>query len=348
MGKGADAPNVIGAARETGEQAMRLNESQTTANRPNQYNAWGSTEWGQTPVWNPVTGQYVNTWTQTERLNPTLQSAVDSQQAVTAGRSNLAEGMMARVWDDYSRPMNFDQFGKPIQMQQMAGPQQFNYDPNQTTPNQFNFGQPVDRFNADPNGWRQKAEDAAYGRATSRLDPQFQRQEQDLLTRLRNQGLKAGDQAYDAAVQNFQSGRNDAYEQARMGSTLEGRAEADQFFGQQLGGYQANLGAQGQGFQQALAGSQFNAGLGNQQFQQGLAAHQANLGAQGQGFNQSVQQNQIANALRSQEMQEALSKRGYNLAEVERLLAGQGISGGPPSTGGDTQTLVGNLLQGKT
>lgn len=312
--KSADAPDVIGAAKETGEQAMRLNEAQTMANRPNQSNAWGSTEWTQAPVWNPVTGQYVNSWTQTERLNPALQSAVDSQQAVTAGRSNLAEGAMARVYDEYSQPMNFDQFGKPIQMQGTPGPQGFDYN------------KPVEGFEANLGDWRQRSEDAAYGRATSRLDPQFQRQEQDLLVRLRNQGLKPGDQAYDAAMSNFSSGRNDAYEQARMGSTLEGRAEADQFFGQNLNTYNANLQAQNQGYNQALG------------------SHQANLATQNQQFGQNVQQNQIANALRSQDIQEQLTKRGFSLSEVERLLAGQGISGGPPSTGGDTQTLVGNLL----
>lgn len=294
MGKGADTPNVVGAAKETGEQAMILNEAQTQANRPNQTNAWGSTQWENTPVWNPVTGTYQTQWTQTETLNPLMQQSLDSQQSIQAGRSALAEGVMARAWDDYSQPVDFDQYGNPIQMGDVES---------------------AGRFEADPGTWRQQAEDAAYQRSTSRLDPQFQAQEQQLLTRLRNQGLQPGDQAYDAAMSNFQRGRNDAYEQARLGATSEGRTEAGQFFGQQLQGYQTNL------------------------------------GAQGQEFGQAVQQNQIANQLRTQQIQEDLARRGYSLSEVERLLQGQGIQGGPPTSGGQTttenSTYVGNLLAGE-
>jgi hypothetical protein len=44
MSGGGDAPeaaDTVGAAKETGEQAWRLNEAQTYDNRPNQNNAWG-------------------------------------------------------------------------------------------------------------------------------------------------------------------------------------------------------------------------------------------------------------------------------------------------------------------
>ena len=345
MGKSSgSAPNVVGAARETGEQALRLNEAQTLANRPNQSNAWGSTNWQMTPVWNPITGEYNSSWTQTETLNPNMQQSLESQQNIQSGRSQLAEGMMARAWDEYQNPMNFDQFGNPIQMNPVEGPQGFDYQGNPIS--NFSYDQPIDSFDANLGDWRQKAEDAAYTRSSSRLDPQFQQREQELLVRLRNQGLSPGDQAYDAAMANFGRERADAYEQARLGATMEGRAEADQFFGQQLGSYQANLGAQGQGFQQALSSQQQNVGQQAQEFGQELQGQQANLATQNQAFGQGIQQNQLANALRTQQIQEALFQRGYSLDEVERMLAGQQITGGPPSTGGETETLVGNYLAG--
>ena len=268
MGKSADAPDTVGAAREQGQQAIRLNEAQTRANRPNQYNPWGQTEWTSSVVHNPVTGEDETQWTQTETLDPRLQASLDAQFNIQQGRSELAEGMMARAFDEYQNPMDFSQYGGPIQMQDDYG------------------------------SFRQSAEDAAYQRATSRLDPQFQAQEQQLTTRLRNQGLQPGDQAYDAAMANFQRGRTDAYEQARLGATSEGRTEAQQ------------------------------------------------------GFSQAMQQNQLANQLRSQQIQEDLYKRGYPLQEVERMLQGQGITGGPPSSGGTTSTenstLVGNMLMGES
>jgi hypothetical protein len=203
---------------------------------------------------NPSTGRPETRWTQTEQLAAPLQQSLTSQMNIGAGRAALAEGSMARAWEDYSNPMDFDQFGGPIA---------FDYDPTQQ---------------------RQAAEDSAYQKQANRLDPQFATQEQALRSRLMNQGLSAGDQAYDAAMNNFNTGRNDAYEQARLGSTAEGRNESNLMFGQ------------------------------------------------------ASQQNQIANLLRQQGIQEELGKRGFNLSEVERLLQGQLIQGGPPSSGGQTAT----------
>ena len=262
MGKGASAPDVTGAARETGEQARLLNSEQTSANRPNQYNPWGSTQWQQTAALDPVTGEPVSRWTQSETLAQPLLQSLQSQMNIGAGRAALAEGAMGRAWQDYSNPFDWSKYGDV---------QQFNYDPTQQ---------------------RQMAEDAAYQRQTNRLDPAWDSRQTSLVERLNNQGLRPGDQAYDAAMRNFDMGRNDAYEQARLGSTAEGRSEADLMFGQ------------------------------------------------------SAQQNAIANALRSQSINEGLGQRGYNLSEVERLLNGQLISGGPPSSGGATQTGTQNTTGG--
>ena len=315
---GGDAPDVIGAAKETGLQAQKLNEAQTVANRPNQQNAWGSTGWQATPVWDPRSGQYVNQWTQTETLNPLLQQQFDSQQRIGAGRSQLAEAQMGRVWDTMQSPMDFNQFGGPQQL----GP---------TAPvGRFEFGGPsIDQFNYDVGGQRQKAEDMAYQKYASRLDPQFSRQEQELTTRLRNQGLAPGDQAYDAAMSNFNQSKNDAYQQAQYAASQAGRDESNLMFGQALGTQQQRVGEQGQIFGQALQGAGVNAQM------------------QGQEFGQQVTQNQLANALRSQSIQEALASRNYNLDELNRLLAGQMVSGGPPTSGGSsTSTIGGSLLQG--
>lgn len=150
---------------------------------------------------------------------------------------------------------------------------------------------------------RQRAEEASYQRSTARLDPRFEARQSGLESQLRNQGLAPGDQAYDSAMANLGRERTDAYEMARLGSVGEGRTEQQLGYGQQL--EQARFNAQ----------------------------------QQGQGFGQNVQQTQIANQLRQQQMQEDLTARGYSLDEVNRLLAGQGITGGPPSTGGETSTL---------
>lgn len=264
------AADVRGAAEETGKQALILNEAQTQANRPNQSNAWGSTTWGRGEAYtDPLTGETFMPWTQTETLNPQLQASLDSQMGVERGRNEMAEGMMGRVWDDFSNPMDFDQHGGINQLQDRS---------------QFNF---------DMGGERQRAEDAAYGRATSRLDPRFQGQEQSLLTRLKNQGLSPGDQAYDSAMANFGRERTDAYDMAQLGAVGEGRSEV------------------------------------GQSFQHGLQQNQQNFG-------QGAAQNQMANALRTQGINEDITKRNFNFNEMQNMM-GAPITGGPPTSGGQTQ-----------
>ena len=66
----------------------------------------------------------------------------------------------------------------------------------------------------DPAAAREQAIQAAYGQATSRLDPQWAQRESSTAASLRNQGLGPGDAAYDTAIRNMGQERNDAYARA--------------------------------------------------------------------------------------------------------------------------------------
>ena len=57
-----------------------------------------------------------------------------------------------------------------------------------------------------------------------RLDPVVAQRDEDLRTRLAAQGIKAGSEAYDREIRNFQQGTNDAYNQL----LLQGRGQAVQ------------------------------------------------------------------------------------------------------------------------
>lgn len=203
--KSSSPPDVAGAANITGEEAKELASQETIANRPDQYNPWGSTTWDIQTVTDPATGEKVNKWIQTESLNDNLQSSLDSQQAIQAGKSNLAEGLMGRAWNDMATPMDFDQYGNPISM------------------------------DFDPTEMRQQAEDAFYQKQMSRLDPQFDSARQDLELKLRNQGLREGDQAWNSAFDNLGKQQNDAYEQARLGASQQGMMESNQLWNQSVG-----------------------------------------------------------------------------------------------------------------
>lgn len=62
----------------------------------------------------------------------------------------------------------------------------------------------------------QQVADQAYQGQTARLDPQWQEREGQERTRLANQGLVAGGEAYDSNMRNFENARTDAYGQARQ------------------------------------------------------------------------------------------------------------------------------------
>lgn len=70
---------------------------------------------------------------------------------------------------------------------------------------------------------RQAAQDAVYNQYMERLQPQFQQQTDDLQTRLVNQGLGVGTEAYQRAMNDLQQKQNDATSQAAYQSVLAGQ-----------------------------------------------------------------------------------------------------------------------------
>lgn len=74
----------------------------------------------------------------------------------------------------------------------------------------------------------------------ARLNPQFAQSEEALRTRLVNQGVRAGSQAWDNEFRNFNSGKNDAYSQAALqgigvGQQARQQALQEQEFGRTEG-----------------------------------------------------------------------------------------------------------------
>jgi len=213
-------------------------------------------------VKDPATGQWTTKWTQNQALSRDQQRIFDSQTQRNADLASMAQSKSSQVKKDMATPLNWKQFGNVID------------GPKATTGNE--------EFSWDSQN-RQRAEDAAYGRATQRLDPQYEKELATLERQMAGRGLRAGDSAYDSAMGNFYNGKNDAYEMARMGATGEGRMEDQQSYGQAQGAF----------------------GLNRQ--------------AEQQQFSQQAQAADTANALRQQEISEYLSKRGQSLSEANAL-----------------------------
>lgn len=213
MGKSAPkAPDYEAAAEQTAAGNLEMLEMQTRANRPDQYTPWGSLTWeeqeGTAGVWNPETrrmeGGTEGGWVQNITLDPDQQAALDQQLALQRQRSELAGGMFGRVEDEFGGLMNWDEF------QGLAGPV------------------------GGGSEYNQAAEDALYGRATSRLDPRWEQKREQQESALRNQGLRPGDEAYDNAMQELSFQETDAYQQAQYGATIGAGSEASRMQGQDL------------------------------------------------------------------------------------------------------------------
>lgn len=232
MGKKSSqkTPDVVGAEREKGEISRQAQLEQLYADRPDQYNPFGSVQWGQQSTIDPATGERVTRWTQGQGLSPQMQRMFDQRMGFTEGLSGIQSGMLNRIQQEMGGAPDWAQFGD------------------------------VQGLEYDPMDLRGRAEEAAYGRSVSRLDPQFAQREQALEINLRNKGLRPGDEAYDAAMGNFERARADAYEQARRGAVGEGRAEAGQLFQQQLSSTQLANALRDKQIQEHLAKRGFSLG----------------------------------------------------------------------------------------
>ncbi len=334
MGKksGPPAPDYAGAAEATAASNKENLTQQTWANRADQNTPWGSLTWNSSTAVDPSTGQNVTRWTQNTTLDPRLQQAVDSQIDMQNQRSQLAGGLMGRVESEFSQPMqwgNAQQWGGVPQAGSMS-PQGIDTS-RMATPGlqtSLNFSGTQGVQGSDQS--RQRAEDAIYQSATSRLNPQWDQRQQQLQTQLANQGITQNSAAYTRAMDDFNRSRTDAYTQAQMNAITGAGAEAQRNQGMDLALRQQQVGEIGQqgNFANTAAGQAFQ--FGNAARDQQLAAQQAAFNQQSvagqQNFGQQMQQSQYQNQLRQQQLAEQMQQRGYSLNEIQALLNGQQVS----------------------
>ena len=81
---------------------------------------------------------------------------------------------------------------------------------------------------------REQAQEAVYNQYMDKLTPQFERQTSDLQTRLANQGLGVGTEAYQRAMTDLQQEQNEATNQAAYQSVLAGQQAYNQDLANQI------------------------------------------------------------------------------------------------------------------
>jgi hypothetical protein len=139
-------------------------------------------------------------WRATQTLSPAEQEKLERNNALEVGLLGTAQKGLDGVDEALSKGFNWDLL-------------------------------PASQINAG-----QTAQDAIM----SRLNPKYSQDEESLRTRLINQGVRAGSQAWDNEFRNFNEGKNDAYTQAGLygidvGNKARQQAIQEQSFGRTEG-----------------------------------------------------------------------------------------------------------------
>ena len=157
-----DAPHYEEAAQTQAASSKDITSQQTYANRPTINTPWGTQSWTTGSAIDPSTGKPYTTWTQNNALTPEAQASLDSQQRIQEGRSGAAETLLGQATGAFQKP--FDWEGAP------------------KTP-----------------GSVSDAQKAAYETMSASLEPGRTRTRDALETRLANQGLARGTEAFKNA-----------------------------------------------------------------------------------------------------------------------------------------------------
>jgi hypothetical protein len=189
-GSAPQAPNPMAVAESQTQQNRDAALFNAALNRTNTYSPMGSQEFTQTGV-DPQTGAPITR--QDIKLDPQTEALYRQQMGLSQQFGEMAGGMASRL---------------------------------PTSP--FSFSGLPGR--SDLNGIRGNAQDALYARNTKYLDPQFERGEDKLRTRLANQGVVEGSEAYKNAYDDFSRSKDMAYSGARNDAVIGSGAEADRAF----------------------------------------------------------------------------------------------------------------------
>jgi hypothetical protein len=327
MGKSSapSTPDFTGATQLQGQVSQENLNTQNYANRPSVYTPFGSQTWSTQAQKDPATGQTVTGWQQNVALNPTLQSALDSQMNLQAGRSNMANNFLDRVGSEYSKPMDYSSLPALTSANAPSSLQTRTTDYTPGITSAFNFGSPqqnVQSMTGDlARGVNTQAvqrslntgdnpalpqfdssyRDTVANQLMQKMQPVHDYQTRQLETKLANQGLRAGSEAYNRAA--TQLGQQQALE--RYNALDQAGSEAQRLYNMQLGSRQ-------QAFNEDVTGGNFANSASNQAFNQGLQANQFANQATQQAYNQNLGAAQFGNQALSQQYNQNLGAAQFN------------------------------------
>jgi hypothetical protein len=259
-----DPVAVAGAQTQSNAETARL---QSNLNNVNYFGPQGSSVYEQTSP---------DRWSQYVKLSPQEQQTYDLSKSAENSALGTANTQIGRVNQALNQPFGVGDIWSTPAYQTT----QHSFDPGQHVQGQIgpqNFDQSV-----------KSTQNAVYNQARSRLDPQFAQQDEQLRTRLANQGLSQNSAAYGNAMDEFNRNKTDAYNQASYSAINAGNQEQQQLFGQQAAqGQFANQAAAQQYGQNQGQAAFYNQGIG-QDYQSKMNEYQFQNAAEAQKFQQQA------------------------------------------------------------
>jgi hypothetical protein len=231
--KSAKAPDYTALAEQQGAINQKTANNLTTANRPNQYDAFGnSITWsrGMNPEQEAAQKSldyFTNIQNNGGGENPewvkqSIKQAQDTLAKTDEGSWNQQQNLNPEtkaIWEKYQADAGKagSQYGDILNqyLSGYKGPELAQYDPNSTD---------------------KRVSDALYGSVMDRGRKEQTRETDQMNTQLRNSGLVPGSEAYNRAMQNLMTSQNDANLLAAQNATLAGGNEARAQYATQLQG----------------------------------------------------------------------------------------------------------------
>lgn len=277
---------------------------------------------GADQTWTDETGLHsVPSFSRSVTLSPEQQQLYNQQTALGSQMNSIAGQQLNKIGGILSTSV--DPNGLPAAQNSIpGGAPAIGLAPNAPTlQHSFDAGGNVQQniagsqdFSAD----RQRVEDALY----SRLNPQLDRDRTSLETKLVNQGLQRGTEAFTNAMDEANRQANDA----RMGVVAQGGAEQSRLAGLDLAAGTFHNSAQQQQFNENQGLANFGNQAAQNDYSNQLGNAQFNNAAREQNFQNQQTVATFANTARERALQEQLALRNQPLNEISTLMHGGAVS----------------------
>lgn len=292
------APNYTAAAQATAKGNLDMAQVATAANRVNQITPYGNLDYyesGTDSQGNPM-------WTAKTSLNAEQQALLDQQNSAAMGLGTTINDQLGMVQNTMNKPF---ESGAPAVQYGGQAPQLNQITAQSPEFQQMNAQGPqlkTELGTSGMAGW-----DRAQNILNQRLQPQLQIQQEQLDTKLRNQGVMPGTEAYNRAKASLGMQQNDLINQSQL--TAQGIGQ--NLFNQDLQAGQFGNQAQTQMNQNQLANQGFNNSAQQQAYQNQMGQTQANNAVNQQTFANQNASAAANNAAQQQQYNQAMT--GYNM-----------------------------------